>query len=77
MTLFLEDPPEVKASAAEASEVSRRDAEARLQELSTQASALSSRGARKTFWDIHELEILNLSRMETRRGSAWVKDFLP
>lgn len=58
-------------------EVSRANAEARLRDLAAMSQALSTRAARKIFWEDNESEIRDLFRIETHRGNAWAKEFLP
>lgn len=76
MTIF---SPTIEEQAAEAglTELRRREAEDRLNTLAAMCDALGSRGARKTFWEEYQMEIIHLSRIETHKGIAWTKHFLP
>jgi hypothetical protein len=76
MTLF-SPAIEEQATAAQLAEIRRSDAEDRLNTLAAMCDALGSRGARKMFWEEYSEEIIHLSRVETHKGIAWTKHFLP
>lgn len=76
MTIF-SPTVEEQATAAELVEIRRQGAEERLLELQAMASALTTRAARKAFWHENGEEIVELSAVETTRGTKWIHTFLP
>jgi hypothetical protein len=76
MTIF-SPTVEEQATTAELAEIRRQGAEERLVELQAMTAALTTRAARKEFWNQYGEEIVDLSAIESHKGTRWIHAFLP